>query len=90
MFDERIDLYDVYKVATIGDAYLVVGGAPERAIDHAYQVCRLAVDIRRTVADFIIAHLPMHKFQQRVGLHSGQYKIEHWNRKEKSEITLTR
>jgi class 3 adenylate cyclase len=66
MFDERIDCYDVYKVATIGDAYLVVSGAPERTNEHASQICRLAVDIRRTVANFVIPHLPHHKFQQRV------------------------
>ena len=39
MFDDCIDRYDVYKVATIGDAYLVASGLPHRTSDHSRQVC---------------------------------------------------
>ena len=33
------------QVETIGDAYMVVGGVPERSADHAVRVARFAIDI---------------------------------------------
>lgn len=35
----------VLQVETIGDAYMVVGGVPERSADHAQRVARFAMDI---------------------------------------------
>lgn len=33
------------QVETIGDAYMVVSGVPERTKDHAQRVARFAIDI---------------------------------------------
>ncbi|CAH1969042.1 unnamed protein product, partial [Acanthoscelides obtectus] len=43
-FDATINAYNVYKVETIGDAYMVVGGLPVRIPDHAEQVFRMDFD----------------------------------------------
>jgi len=72
-FDECIDRRDVYKVATIGDAYLVASGLPHKTTDHSRQVCLLALDIQQTVKNFKVEHLPGHQLQQRIGIHSGRH-----------------
>jgi len=72
VFDECVDQRDVYKIATIGDAYLVASGLPHMTTDHSRQVCLLALDIRQAIQNFRIEHLPSHKLQQRIGLHSGK------------------
>ena len=45
LYDNRIEDYDVYKVETIGDAYMVVSGVPERCDHHAAEVSRMAMDL---------------------------------------------
>ncbi|XP_022096598.1 atrial natriuretic peptide receptor 2-like [Acanthaster planci] len=70
--DALIDRYDVYKVETIGDAYMVVSGAPRRnGSRHAPEMARLSLAIRREIATFHIPHLPDHTFELRIGIHTG-------------------
>ncbi|KAG6454828.1 hypothetical protein O3G_MSEX008906 [Manduca sexta] len=71
-FDRIIGFYDVYKVETIGDAYMVVSGLPERNGDlHAREICLMALAIVEAVRGFVVRHRPTHRLEVRVGVHSG-------------------
>ncbi|CAN7996215.1 unnamed protein product [Ixodes pacificus] len=56
-FDSTINHYNIYKVETIGDAYMVVGGLPERVRDHAEQVATMALDLLHLCGKFKIRHM---------------------------------
>ena len=73
MFDDRIDDYDVYKVETIGDAYMVASGVPiPNGQHHAVEIGKMALDLLAKVLTFEIKHKPNHRLKLRMGLHSGQ------------------
>ncbi|XP_020277564.1 retinal guanylyl cyclase 2 isoform X2 [Pseudomyrmex gracilis] len=70
-FDDTINAYMVYKVETIGDAYMVVGGCPVRIPDHATQVATMALDLLHQSGKFKVKHLPNMPLRLRIGLHTG-------------------
>ncbi|KAL5019921.1 hypothetical protein ScPMuIL_002813 [Solemya velum] len=71
-FDSIIDSFDVYKVETIGDAYMVVSGLPIRnGNEHAPQIARMSLSILSNLSQFKLRHDPETVIRVRIGLHSG-------------------
>ncbi|CAB3381553.1 Hypothetical predicted protein [Cloeon dipterum] len=72
LFDSRIEKYDVYKVETIGDAYMVVSGLPQRnGGKHAGEIATMSLDLLRALNRFAIPHRPAQFFNVRIGINSG-------------------
>ncbi|XP_055636571.1 atrial natriuretic peptide receptor 1 isoform X4 [Toxorhynchites rutilus septentrionalis] len=71
-FDSIVENFDVYKVETIGDAYMVVSGLPVRNGNlHAREISRMALALLAAVYKFTIRHRPNEQLKLRIGLHSG-------------------
>ncbi|XP_015996027.2 heat-stable enterotoxin receptor [Rousettus aegyptiacus] len=71
-FDHILDHHDVYKVETIGDAYMVASGLPKRNGNrHAVDIARMALDILSFMGTFELEHLPGLPIWIRIGVHSG-------------------
>ncbi|NXS72520.1 GUC2C protein, partial [Pandion haliaetus] len=71
-FDHILDHHDVYKVETIGDAYMVVSGLPNRNGNrHAVDISMMALDILSFMGSFELRHLPGLPVWIRIGIHSG-------------------
>ncbi|KAL8566650.1 hypothetical protein ACOMHN_055587 [Nucella lapillus] len=69
-FDTHTEAHVVYKVETIGDAYMAVTGVPEFQEDHAERMADFAMDMLEEAGNVPspASGLPL---QIRVGLHTG-------------------
>jgi adenylate cyclase len=64
-FDDLSEKYDVEKIKTIGDAYMVVGGLSVSRSDYTSNIAELALEMR----DYVKNHSELSKFK--LGIHTG-------------------
>jgi adenylate cyclase len=67
-FDTLVEKYDLEKIKTIGDCYMVAAGVPRRRPDHALVLTQLALNIRDYVSQ---NEFNGHKLNFRIGINSG-------------------
>ncbi|XP_055346886.1 atrial natriuretic peptide receptor 1-like [Paramacrobiotus metropolitanus] len=71
-FDEVIPQFDVYKLETINDSYVITSGAPVRnGSEHAVVICNLALELIKTSRKI---HSPLdadRPVESRIGVNTG-------------------
>ena len=68
-FDALATLAGLEKIKTMGDAYMVVSGAPQPREDHAHALVSLALQMQQALES--IAKLRQIDLKMRIGIHSG-------------------
>ena len=68
-FDSLLDKYNVEKIRTIGDSYMVASGVPRGRPDHAQALVRMALEMRDYVATHTFGNGQCVSF--RIGINSG-------------------
>lgn len=68
-FDKLTERYDLEKIKTIGDAYMVAGGLPTPRPDHAEAIAEMALDMLEALNQF--NSVWGEELQLRIGINSG-------------------
>jgi adenylate cyclase len=67
-FDDLVEKYDLEKIKTIGDCYMVAAGVPRSCPDHARVIVNLALDMRAAVSERKFGD---RELAFRIGINSG-------------------
>ena len=68
-FDDLAARSGLEKIKTIGDAYMVVGGLPTPRPDHAEAIADIALEMKKSIAQFNIEH--GEPLSIRIGINTG-------------------
>jgi guanylate cyclase len=69
LFDDLTDKYELEKIKTIGDAYMVASGLPLPSKNHAKTIALFAIDMLKTLNELAIKEKV--DITIRIGIHSG-------------------
>jgi adenylate cyclase len=67
--DDLTEKYDLEKIKTIGDAYMLVAGAPNQRADHAEAVAAMSLEIKERFAK--VNKVARQTLDFRIGIYSG-------------------
>jgi len=68
-FDQLAEQYNLEKIKTIGDSYMVVGGLPVARHDHAEAIAEMALEMQKTIATLNIKNDK--SLSLRIGINTG-------------------
>jgi PAS domain S-box-containing protein len=68
-FDQLVERYDLEKIKTIGDAYMVAGGLPIPNNTHAENIVEMALEMQDKILD--LQTVTGEQFQIRIGINTG-------------------
>jgi len=68
-FDRIVELFGCERIKTIGDAYMAVSGVPEETPEHAQNVARVALRMKRYLEKRNASHTE--QWRCRIGINSG-------------------
>jgi adenylate cyclase len=67
-FDELVDKYELEKIKTIGDCYMVAAGVPRQRVDHAEALVNFALDMQAEIGKRTFGG---RRLAFRIGINSG-------------------